>query len=156
MVTIKFKYKDEIPLLDSQSESCSDSHFIYLDVNKSHFPKTINKNETKEFELFFTISSEWKQTYHWDIEETLAEYYDEQVVTGTITLQHDELIVTVNPFDYDLNWSKMTNYASFLYPDEDITNDLKDDFYRMIPSYFNPEKLNEFISKSMAIDEEDK
>ena len=149
---IKFKHKDEIPLLDFQCKSCSDSYFIYLAVNKSHFPKTIKENETKEFKLFFTISSEWKQTYHWDIEETLAEYYDEQVVTGTITLQHNELIVTINPFDYDLNWSKLTTYNSFLYPDEDITNDLKDDFYCMIPSYFNPKTIKESIIESLIIE----
>lgn len=153
MITINFKHKDEIPLLDFQSASCSDSHFIYLDINKSHFPKTIKENETKEFELFFTISSEWKQIYHWDIEETLAEYYDEQVVTGTISLQNNELIITINPFDYELNWSKMTTYNSFLYPDEDITDDLKDDFYSMIPSYFNHDKVKEFISKSVSIED---
>lgn len=152
MVTIKFKHKEEVPLLDFQNPACSDSHFIYLYVNKSHFPKSINENETKEFELFFTIGSEWKQTYHWDIEETLAEYYDEQVVTGTITLRHNELIVNINPFNYELNWSKMTTYNSFLYKDEDITNDLKGDFYRMIPSYFNPAKIKEFLIKSIIIE----
>lgn len=155
MVTIDFKHKDEIPLLDFQSESCSDSHFIYLDINKSYFPKIIKENETKEFECFFTIGSEWKQTYHWDIEDTLAEYYDEQVVKGTISLQNGELIVNINPFNYDLNWSKMTIYKGLLDKDQDITNDVKDDFYRMIPSYFNPAEVKKFISESISIGKED-
>lgn len=152
MITINFKHKDEIIILESYYESCSDSHLIYSDLNKSHFPKTINENETKEFELLVTIETEWKQPSHWDITETFAEYYDEQIVTGTISLQHNELIVNINDFNYDLNWSRMTIYKGLLDENDDITDDLKTDFYNMIPFYFNPKTIKESIIESLIIE----
>ena len=160
MITINFKHEDEIIILESNYASCSDSHLIYSDLNKSHFPKTINGNETKEFEILFIIESEWKQPSHGDITETFAKYYDEQIVTGTISLQHNELVINIKDFNYDLNWSRMTIYKGLLAKNDDITgdiidniiDDIKKDFYNRIPFYFNPKTIKESIIESLIIE----